>query len=69
MMRGSIRWVASFAWPTSGGGIIEGHPYMAPFRAEVLLAVEAPTDLIEQQRAGQDWFYLRDAGQVGGSRS
>ena len=24
--------------------IIDGHPYMTPFRAEVLRAVEAPTD-------------------------
>jgi len=31
---------------------------MTPFRAEVLLAIEAPTDLIEQPRPGQDWFYL-----------
>lgn len=42
--------------------IIDGHPYMAPFRAEVLRAVEAPTDMIEQQRPGHDWFYLQDAG-------
>jgi hypothetical protein len=42
--------------------IIDGHPYMAPFRAEVLQAVEAPTDLIEQPRLGQDWFYLRNVG-------
>ena len=42
--------------------IIDGHPYMAPFHAEVLRAVEAPTDLIEQPRSGQDWFYLRDSG-------
>ncbi len=42
--------------------IIDGHPYMTPFRAEVLRAVEAPTDLIEGPRPGQDWFYLRDAG-------
>jgi hypothetical protein len=42
--------------------IIDGHPYMAPFRGEVLQAVEAPTDLIEKPRSDQDWFYLRDAG-------
>jgi len=42
--------------------IVNGHPYMTPFRVEVLQAVEAPTDLIEQPRPGQDWFYLRDAG-------
>jgi hypothetical protein len=42
--------------------IIDGHPYMAPFRAEVLRAVKAPTDLIEQPRPAQDWFYLQDAG-------
>ena len=35
--------------------IIDGHPYMTPFRAEVLRAVEAPTDLIEQPRLGKDW--------------
>lgn len=39
-----------------------GHPYMTPFRTDVLRAVEAPADLIEQPRPGQDWFYLRDAG-------
>jgi hypothetical protein len=27
--------------------IVDGHPYMAPFRADVLRAVEAPTDRIE----------------------
>jgi hypothetical protein len=42
--------------------IVGGHPYMAPFRAEVLRAVEAPTDHVAQPRLGQDWFYLRDAG-------
>jgi hypothetical protein len=42
--------------------IIDGHPYMTPFRTDVLRAVEAPTDLIEQPRPGQDWFYLRGAG-------
>jgi hypothetical protein len=42
--------------------IVDGHPYMVPFRLEVFRAVEAPTDLIEQPRPGQDWFYLRDAG-------
>jgi hypothetical protein len=42
--------------------IVDGHPYMARFRAEVLQAVEAPTDLIERPRPAQDWFYLRDAG-------
>lgn len=42
--------------------IIDGHPYMAPFRAEVLRAVQAPSDRVERPRSGQDWFYLRDAG-------
>jgi hypothetical protein len=40
--------------------IIKGHPYMAPFRAEVMRAIEAPTQRIEQPRPGQDWFYLQD---------
>jgi hypothetical protein len=35
---------------------------MTPFRAEVLRAIEAPTDLIEQPRPGQDWFHLQDPG-------
>ncbi len=42
--------------------IVDGHPYMAPFRAEVLRAIAEPTELIEQPRPGQDWFYLRSAG-------
>jgi hypothetical protein len=42
--------------------IIEGHPYMAPFRADVMRAIGAPTHLIEQPRPGQDWFYLQNAG-------
>jgi hypothetical protein len=42
--------------------IVDGHPYMAPFRAEVLQAVRAPTDRAEQPRSGQDWFYLGNAG-------
>jgi hypothetical protein len=42
--------------------IIEGHPYMAPHRADVLRAVQAPTDRVVQPRPGQDWFYLEDAG-------
>jgi hypothetical protein len=28
--------------------IIEGHPYMAPFRADVMRAIEEPTHRIEQ---------------------
>ncbi len=42
--------------------IIDGHPYMAPFRADVMRAIETPTHRIEQARAGQDWFYLANAG-------
>jgi hypothetical protein len=42
--------------------IIEGHPYMASFRADVIRAIEAPTHRIEQPRPGRKWFYLRDAG-------
>lgn len=42
--------------------IIEGHPYMAPYRAEVLRAVREPTERIAQRRPGQDWFYLLGAG-------
>jgi hypothetical protein len=42
--------------------IVDGHPYMASFRADVLRAVEEPTDRIEQPRVGQDWFYLQDVG-------
>jgi hypothetical protein len=49
--------------------IIEGHPYMAPFRADVMRATEAPTHLIEQPRPGQDWFTYRTRDPVGGSRS
>ena len=42
--------------------IIDGHPYMAPHRAEVLRAVQEPTERIAQPRSGQDWFYLEGAG-------
>jgi hypothetical protein len=42
--------------------IVDGHPYMAPFRAEVLRAVEGPTERIVRPRPGQDWFYLEGAG-------
>ncbi len=44
------------------GHIIEGHPYMAPFRADLMRAIEEPTHRIEQPRPDQDWFYLQDAG-------
>lgn len=42
--------------------IIDGHPYIAPFRAEVLRAVSHPTEIICEPRPGQDWYYLWDAG-------
>jgi hypothetical protein len=42
--------------------IVDGHPYMAPHRTDVLRAVEAPTERVAQPRPGQDWFYLQDAG-------
>jgi hypothetical protein len=42
--------------------IVEGHPYMAPFRADVMRAIEEPTHRIEQPRPDQDWFYLQGAG-------
>jgi hypothetical protein len=42
--------------------IIAGHPYMAPFRADVIRAIEAPTHQIEKPHPGQDWFYPHDAG-------
>ena len=42
--------------------IVGGHPYMAPHRADVLRAIGNPTERIVQPRAGQDWFYLENAG-------
>jgi uncharacterized protein YuzE len=42
--------------------IIDGHPYMAPYRAQVLCAIADPTERIGQARPGQDWFYLEGAG-------
>jgi hypothetical protein len=42
--------------------IIDGHPYMAPHRAEVLRVVREPTARIAQPRPGQDWFYLEGTG-------
>ncbi len=42
--------------------IIDGHPYMAPYQADMLRAVRAPTEHMVQPRPGQDWFYLEDAG-------
>lgn len=42
--------------------VVDGHPYMAPHRADVLRAVESPTERIAAPRPGQDWFYLENAG-------
>jgi hypothetical protein len=42
--------------------IVDGHPYMAPYRADVLRAVETPTERIALPRPGQDWFNLEHAG-------
>ena len=42
--------------------VVDGHPYMAPYMADVLRAIESPTDRIAQARPGQDWFYLEGAG-------
>ncbi len=42
--------------------VIDGHPYMTPYKADVLRALRTPTERIERARPGQDWFYLRDAG-------
>jgi len=42
--------------------IIDSHPYMAPYQADVPRAVRAPTEHMVQPRPGQDWFYLEDAG-------
>jgi hypothetical protein len=42
--------------------IVDGHPYMAPHRADVLRAIENPTERIAQPRPDQDWFYLGNAG-------
>lgn len=42
--------------------VVDGHPYMAPYMADVVRAIEAPTDRIASLRPGQDWFYLEGAG-------
>jgi hypothetical protein len=42
--------------------IIRRHPYMDPFRAEVLRVVSHPTEIVREPRPGQDWYYLWDAG-------
>ena len=41
--------------------IIDGHPELRRLRAEVLRAVEDPTEVIDA-RPGQRWYYLRDVG-------
>ncbi len=42
--------------------IVGGHPELAPFMAEVLQAVRAPTLTLAGRRSGEDWFYLEGAG-------
>ncbi|MGH2864540.1 MAG: hypothetical protein ACRDJX_04745 [Solirubrobacteraceae bacterium] len=42
--------------------VVDGHPYMAPYRADVLRAIQAPTERLSEARPGQDWFYLQSAG-------
>ena len=42
--------------------IIDGHPYMTSYMADVVRAIETPSDRIAQARPGQDWFYLEGAG-------
>lgn len=50
--------------------IVNGHPYMAPHRAEVLRAVQEPTERIAQPRSGhRTGSTWRAQAPVGGSRS
>jgi hypothetical protein len=48
--------------------IVGGHPYMAPFRADVLRAIEEPTHRIEQPRPIGIGSTYRTRDPVGGSR-
>jgi hypothetical protein len=42
--------------------IIEGHPEMASLQSQVLQAVQEPSEIVHSPRAGEDWYYLQDAG-------
>ncbi len=42
--------------------ILAGHPEMFPYLDDVLRAIVAPTEHIQQALPGQDWFYLKGIG-------
>jgi hypothetical protein len=42
--------------------IVDGHPELELHRADVLRAVEAPTETTSGREPDEEWFYLADAG-------
>jgi hypothetical protein len=48
--------------PERWNHIVYGHAYMRTHLGDVIRAIEAPTNWIEEARPGQDWFYIEDAG-------
>jgi hypothetical protein len=42
--------------------IVYGHPRLLPHRADVIRAVTAPTEWLEEPRPGQAWYYLSGVG-------
>jgi hypothetical protein len=42
--------------------IVYGHPYMSPYRDDVIRAIAMPTDWFDEPRPGQAWYYLRGVG-------
>lgn len=42
--------------------IISGHPELRNSRADIVRAVEAPTEVLVGRALDEEWFYLADAG-------
>lgn len=44
------------------GHVLEIHPEVKPFHAEVLRAIESPSKQMQGRKANEQWFYLSAAG-------
>ncbi len=44
------------------GHVLDIHPEVEPFRAELLRAIEAPSKQVPGRKANEQWFYLAGAG-------
>jgi hypothetical protein len=42
--------------------IIDGHPELSAIQAEILRAVESPTEVLAGRTSDEEWFYLEEAG-------